>query len=221
MGRAHFCCCLPVRLGALLISFGQVACSLAVAAGLWYVLLEKPEYFGGSQPLKIAAIVMAVIQSINTLVSFFAFWGTVANKLSLLTPFIRIYTWELGVNVVFSVLYVVLIFTRSRESIAKSCTAGSTNQDVIDACESQANVNKTATVVSLVVSLLFQAYFLWIVSQYADQLREKESRSRAMDMNAPAFKYTPVGRQSEDAFTAPPVHYPYADGKNAFGHSHV
>lgn len=42
-----------------------------------------------------------------------------------------------------------------------------------------------------------------------------------MSMNAPAFKYVQAGRNSEDAFTAPEVHYPYSDGKNAFGHGRV
>jgi len=43
MGRAHFLCCLPARLGVLLFSLAQSVLSGGLAALLFYILIRNKQ----------------------------------------------------------------------------------------------------------------------------------------------------------------------------------
>jgi hypothetical protein len=140
------------------------------------LILRVAEYLGNSTHMKIALGLVATMYTINTVASVLAcafaqffkshtsclrncssFWGALRKKLGLLIPWIRIYAWELGVTVGLSIVYVALLYTRSQEELVRACINGSSDQDIINACNQHTKSWKIGTTVSVVLNLLWQA----------------------------------------------------------------
>jgi hypothetical protein len=219
---AKFCCCLPVRLGVLILSFFQFVFSGAVAGLCWYALMQKSDQF--NQKVKIGFIVLGSVQTIAALVAFAGFFGAILKR----QRGVRLYSWMLnfqfGIQLVISIIGLVAYFTEPKSEFIKNCVNGSTDQTVIDSCNQTAGISKPVLVVSVVFSLLVHFWFCWIVAAYAQQLRDRQSlHTRAMMLDTSSeFKYEAARSHSHEALR-PLTHaegsYPYADPAHSYGKS--
>ncbi|KAJ6558441.1 hypothetical protein DFH09DRAFT_1365113 [Mycena vulgaris] len=219
---AKYLCCLPLRLGVLIISFLQFVVS-AFAAGLiafFLVLQANHETVKGIRfeteiptRTKIIAIVVAVIYGLVALVSLTGFIGAIRKKESFVGIFSNLLRFFLVVQVAAVVAYFVLYFV-DKDEFSKLCIGSSTDQQVIDACNATSKHSLWVVIVSAIVPILFQAYGVYIVSCYVTKLHnQKFLRQESFGFKGPG--YVPVPEENH-----PLTHqaaYPYADNSHSFG----
>ncbi|TFY82875.1 hypothetical protein EWM64_g1131 [Hericium alpestre] len=214
MAAHHFCCCLPIRLGAFLISLVQFLLAGLVAAGIWYDLHESHDL---PTKAKVTFICRGVFYTIFCLSSLFGFIGAIRRSASLLKQYSEYLAWTLIIQVILDGLYLWAYFTTPRDDLIKRCINGSTDQDVIDSCNKTLSLAKGWIIASLILSLLVQAYAAYIVHGYSKKLEvEVEFRTTAVQMDT-SYKYNAAPRQSQEALTGAGPHYPYADPSHSFG----
>ncbi|KAJ6558442.1 hypothetical protein DFH09DRAFT_1162841 [Mycena vulgaris] len=185
---AKYLCCLPLRLGVLLISFFQFLGSASIAGVLAYVLIlhaqgkdiDGVEIFMTSRN-RIIAIVLAAVSGLAALVSLTGFIGAIRRKQSYVGIFSILLRFFLVLQIAVVVAYFVFYFV-DKDKFKKLCLDalnGSTDQRAIDACNSQSKISLWALIVPAVVSVLSQAYGVYIVAAYARKLRYEEADSFA------------------------------------------
>ncbi|KAF7375883.1 hypothetical protein MSAN_00002700 [Mycena sanguinolenta] len=199
---AKYLCCLPLRLGVLVISFLQFILSLGVAGLLAAALIvdarDKDENNSSriTSRTKIVMIVVCVIYAFTALISLTGFIGAIRKKESYVGAFLRIIQLFLVIQVAAMVAYFILFFT-DKDEFRRICIGDSTDQDVINTCNSSSNLDLWVVIVSSVIPVLFSAYGVYIVGAYARKLREQD-----------AFVFNPgyvrVGEES------PPINTPAA-----------
>lgn len=216
MAAHHFCCCLPLRLGAFLISLFQFLLSGIAAAALWYGLAHWPSDV--SAKLKGATVAAGVYYTILALAAFIGFIGTIRRSIKMLSTYSFWLGWALGLQIALDAFLLYAYFTTPREDLVRNCVKDSTDQNVINSCNSAFNVGKGAMIGGVVVNLLIQAYAVYIVSSYGKKLELEHAWTSNVPLDA-GYKYVATGRASTEGLTAPHYTYPYADGSNSFGHS--
>jgi len=218
---AKFCCCLPVRLGVLILSAIQSLLSGVLAAFCWFAFFNKSEQL--TQKIKIGVVVLACVETLAALIAFGGFLGAIFKK----QQGVRLYSWMLnfqfGFQLVFSIISLIFFYMESKAEFIKNCIDGSTDQTVIDNCNQTAGLSKPLVAAGVAVSLLIQLWFCWIVAAYAKQLRDRETvHTRAMMLDTSSeFKYEAARAHSED--TLRPLNaegsYPYAHPSHSYGKS--
>jgi len=217
MPARHFCCCLPLRLGALLISFCQLALCGLIAAGGWYTVSTMRGRIPNT--LRSAVLGSAVYYTVLALASLIGLLGTLARNARLLSTYSFWLGWSVGVQIVIDALYLWAFFSQSRDELIQRCIDGSTNQDIQNICNNNVNAGKWTVLVGVVVGLLIQFWAAYIVSSYAQKLRnEKTWRSGPQGVavplnNSSGPKYTHVKQEDES--------YAYSGPNHSFGHNHV
>jgi len=173
MVARHFLCCLPLRLGALLISVVQLAVCGLIAAGSIYTL----KGMRGSLPphLKAVVIANAVYYGILTIAAFVGFIGALGRKARLLSTYAFYLGWSIGVQLVIDGIYLWAFFSQSRQSLIDRCIDGSTDTDIQNICEQSFNNGKWALVGGLVGGLIIQLWAAYIVTSYAKKLKEQKT----------------------------------------------
>ncbi|KAH9073082.1 hypothetical protein EDB83DRAFT_159818 [Lactarius deliciosus] len=226
MPARHFFCCLPLRLGALLISFCQLALCGLIAAGGWYTVST----LRGRLPSTLKAMIFtsAVYYSILALASLVGLLGTIARKASLLSTYAFWLGWSIGVQIVIDALYLWAFFSKSRDELIERCIDGSTEKQVQDICNNNFNAGKWTVLVGMIVGLLIQAWAAYIVSSYAQKLRNEKTWRSGPEVvvvplnNNTGPKYTHVKQEDEShPLNGASYTYPYRDGGHSFGNSNT
>ncbi|KAJ7188597.1 hypothetical protein C8R46DRAFT_934557 [Mycena filopes] len=216
-----YLCCLPLRLGVLVISFLQFLASGFVAAILLVALIvdaqdEDPTTRIPSRT-RIIVIVLAVLYVLQALISLTGFIGAIRKKESYVGVFSNLLRFFLGLQIVAVIAYLALYFI-DKSNFTKVCIGGSTDQQIIDACNSSTKLSLWVLIVSAVVPLLFQAYGVYIVGAYVTKLHTEGIRDETFGFKGPV--YAPVANAEQYPLTHQPT-YPYADNSHSFGASHV
>jgi len=225
MTARHFCFCLPLRLGAFLISFCQLILVGLLAAAGWYALESMrgrlPTHLRGSIA---ASSIYYTILSITALIGLF---GTISRNASLLSTYAFYLAWSTGLQVVLDVLQLILFFRESRQTLIQNCIDGSADVEVQNICNNSFNSSKWSIVVSMVVGLIIQFWAAYIVASYAKKLEiEKSWRSgpgATTLHDTSTSKYTHVQQQDDHGANVPLANashaYPYSGADNSFGGS--
>ncbi|KAI0301575.1 hypothetical protein B0F90DRAFT_1718371 [Multifurca ochricompacta] len=176
MVARHFLCCLPLRLGALLISLVQLVLGGLIAVGAWYSLTSlrtsyacsflfrlrpTPNFLqsvGGRLPSKLKGIIIAsaVYYSALALTSLIGLIGALGRKASLLSTYAFYLSWSVGVQIVIDAVYLWGFLSTSRETIIQRCIDGSTDKDVQNICNSSFDTGKWTTVAGIALGLVIQ-----------------------------------------------------------------
>jgi len=221
MPARHFFCCLPLRLGALLISFCQLALCGLIAAGGWYTVSTMRGRLPNT--LRLAVLGSAVYYTVLALASFIGLIGTFARNARLLSTYAFWLGWSVAVQILIDALYLWAFFSQSRDELIQRCIDGSTEQEIQNICENNFNAGRSTVLVGVVVGLLIQFWAAYIVSSYAQKLRnEKTWRSGpqvvAVPMNNSGPKYAHV-KQEDESHPLNGASYAYRDANHSFGNS--
>ncbi|KAJ7129009.1 hypothetical protein C8R43DRAFT_1026829 [Mycena crocata] len=188
-----YLCCLPLRLGVLLISFFSFLSNAVVSGLLAFVLIldreDKLKNKDGVQVelrsrFRIAMIVLASVCGLVALISFTGFIGAIRKKESYVGVFTNLLRFFLVVQIAVVVAYFILYFV-DKNKFASACINGSTDQSVIDACNGTSKLSIPVLIVSAVLPLLFQAYGVYIVAAYARKLRQEGAYARVGEESYP------------------------------------
>ncbi|KAI9462618.1 hypothetical protein F5148DRAFT_217030 [Russula earlei] len=221
MVARHFLCCLPLRLGTLLISVAQLLLAGLVAAGSWYTLTGMRGHLPA--PLKIIIITNGAYYTILALSALVGFLGTIARNASLLSTYAFYLGWSIGMQIIIDAVYLWAFFSQSRESLVNRCIDGSTDQDIQNICNESFNSGKWSLIVGMVIGLIIQIWASYIVSSYAKKLQdEKAWRSgpgvAAMNIG-PKYSHVNRDEESQIPLAGVPYAYPYKDSSHSFGHA--
>jgi len=227
MPARHFFCCLPLRLGALLISFCQLVLCGLIAAGGWYTVSTMH----GKLPntLRIVVIASAAYYTVLAFASLIGLLGTLARKARLLSTYAFYLGLSIGIQIVIDALYLWVFFSKSRSEFTQRCIDGSTDQQVEDMCNNFFDAGKWRVLASMIVGLLIQCWAAYIVSSYAKKLlNEKTWRSGpevvVVPMNSnsgPKYAHVKQDDESHPLTGASYAAYPYRDTNNSFGNANI
>lgn len=222
MGRAHFLFCLPARLGVLIFSLGNFASTGLLATILWITLVHYQQNHDDqlSKPMLAGVIALAVFSTITALTSLAGFFGALFGRLGGVRAFAKTLAFLLGMQFVFSVLYVVAIFVEPKSEFIKQCEAGKTDSNIVDVCTNKINEVRIITIVIVIVGLLLHAYEVHVVRGYAVQLEQKEVNRNIILGHSNAhgrYSAVPHGEDSKP-LTGPNMSYPYTDAAHGHGH---
>ncbi|KAJ7852081.1 hypothetical protein B0H14DRAFT_3866173 [Mycena olivaceomarginata] len=205
---AKYLCCLPLRLGVLVISFLQFITGLAVAGILVAATIveanDKNHEVSPEIPTRtrIIMIILAVLHGLVALISLTGFIGAIRKKESYIGVFLTLIQVFFAIQVVGIIAYFGLYFV-DRNDFKQKCIGNSTNQKVIDTCNSSRLRDLWVLIVSAVLPLLFSGYGVYIVAAYDKKLREQDRVVFNPD-------YTRADEESHPLTHQPPV-YPFAD----------
>ncbi|KAJ7129008.1 hypothetical protein C8R43DRAFT_1111040 [Mycena crocata] len=207
-----YLCCLPLRLGVLVISFLQFLVSALATAAIAYALIANDKFEIPAR-LRIAAIVLAVVYGLISLISLTGFIGAIRKKESYVGGFSLLLRVFLAIQVAAVTAYIILYIV-DKDRFHQLCVADSTDPNRVNAC----NSNLWVMIVSAIIPLLFQAYGVYIVGSYKQKLHnEKFLRQESFGFKGPNYVAVP---EEHHPLTQQP-HYPYADNSHSFGPSHV
>ncbi|KAF5345282.1 hypothetical protein D9758_008439 [Tetrapyrgos nigripes] len=179
MSKPHFLCCLPIRLGAFLVSLATFLLSLLIAGVGWYAVYfdrTDDDHTRLSTRQFIFLIINCVVYTLLCLTSLFGLFGVISKRISWIANFKSyLQGFTFGLTVI-AIINIVLFFV-DRDG---DCDFGS---DKLGTCV-EVNLNglsRTAVIVIaivfFVVPLLIMAYGCWILSDCVKYLYEKEADS--------------------------------------------
>ncbi|KAF5386267.1 hypothetical protein D9615_002302 [Tricholomella constricta] len=214
---AKFLCCLPLRLGVLVIAFIQFIITGAAAGLVWWLLIEKHNESQLTKKLKASIVLIGVVYTGSALVSLTGLIGALAKKLGAIKTYLFVLYATLGFQVAVTV-FTLINYYRLRGTSGPDCnvTSGDTT---VNLCEEYVKVPQGAIIVSVIVPILIQAYACYIVAAYKNRLIKQRQDRSSVAMKTPvnpAYTSVPATDQS-----LPPSYsntaYPYASAPNAFG----
>ncbi|KDR75379.1 hypothetical protein GALMADRAFT_249423 [Galerina marginata CBS 339.88] len=162
-----FCCCIPVRAGAILLAIlGLIGGSGVAAIGI--INLKHNE---GSRT---TAVLQIIIYLLLAIVSIFGLIGAITKRLA----FIRVYLAMLIFHLLFSMGTGIYAIHRSFKDAPKyisDCMSGSTDKGVISVCNNGAALLKSVVIGSFILAWLLETWACVIVAHYSKQLAEEEA----------------------------------------------
>ncbi|CAA7261656.1 unnamed protein product [Cyclocybe aegerita] len=222
---AKFLCCLPLRLGVVVISFLQFLFSGAAAGLLWWALWYNHEndLAAITQSMKTTVIIVAVIYTVAALVGLLGFLGALLRKNAFVKTFYVLLCAVFGFQIGSSIWYLVT-FYRNRGQSLEDCLNGTTDANLIAYCQSMdayKRVPQGVLIASAIVPILIQGYACYVVHQYSNRLtQQRAEQARAAQVFVPPSgpAYQPVMRNEETYPLTNQITYPYADNTHSFGH---
>jgi len=226
-----FCCCLPLRLGTLIISFIQFLLCGAAAGGFWFLLWAAKErglLENLENSARISLIVAGVVYTLAALIGLFGFFGSIFKKNGLVKTYLALLYLTLILEIASGVFSLVM-FYRFRDGKKPDCVKnvptnnGTTSIDYCAALDNFANLPVWSVWVSSLVPILIVAYACYVVQSYTTRLAKQRADREIIATRtfATGSEYTAVKPEEEGhPLTQPPTYsYPYSDAPHSFGHS--
>ncbi|KAK0183646.1 hypothetical protein F5146DRAFT_1085653 [Armillaria mellea] len=185
----HFLCCLPLRLGVVIIAGLTLLGSALVAVGGWInvkdilnhslVLTKSHEFM---------VWVTASLYTLIVLISLFGLVGALTARVKLVAAFNGMQIGSFIASLALGVVALIQLYSKKYDKQASVDCKGSFEvdinaEDVASVCNTALNISKAAITAIYAVIWLIQFYGLFIVHSYVQELREK---------SYPTIKYTVV-----------------------------
>jgi hypothetical protein len=161
-----FCCCIPTRIGAVIIATIGLVGGGALAIG---AALNAHNIQGNKAPVAISIVIYILL----SIVSLLGLIGAIGRKLLL----IKIYFVALIAHLIFSFIigiYALHIIFKDGGVFISHCVAANSHLDNSDKiCHHGLKVIKGVTVTLFIIVWLFEIWAIVIVREYNHQLREE------------------------------------------------
>jgi len=174
-----FCCCIPVRLGVVLISsLGFLGGGLITIGGI----IEYRKH----ENRNIALVVQIILYGLLTALSVLGLIGAIAKLRRLVSLYYIMLTIHLTFSICSGSFYLFRIFN-NKVQVVNDCVKGSDHPSR-ELCEKSASVIRGATVALFIVMWLIEIWTCVIVNDYNKQLMEEEDENlRHKDIERPQW----------------------------------
>jgi len=171
-----FCCCIPVRVGVILLALLGFVGGGFISAGT-IIALKSSKGIEKSMALQTAAFI------ILTLVSLLGLVGGFARKLILVRIYFGLVIFQLAFSVGAGIFAIFRIFKESPSYIQQCLEPDSSDAQIIEKnCKQSLGVVKGLMITAFIVAWLLQMLCCVIVHRYGRQLEEEEeTRSMVKD----------------------------------------
>lgn len=190
-GGTTFCCCLPVRVGVLIMSFLGMLLSGILSIILWFEVASTPDMTSGE---KAAFVCAGLVETLLFAVCILGFAGVIVRK----QLFVMIYAYFTYFHFVLNVgvaIWLLWLVTHGTENAAvNACQRTIQNQDAQNQCIGLLKIAKGVYIGIALVVLLAELYGAIIVARYVNQIQREKRGARASRMstsNESAFKLVP------------------------------
>ncbi|KAJ8515375.1 hypothetical protein ONZ45_g2536 [Pleurotus djamor] len=222
---AHFLCCLPLRLGVLVISVVQFFLLGLFAAATWYSYWYQSHNAPDEMTtrFKVYTILHGIFYSIGAIMSIVGFIGVLRRRLNLIASFASMQWSYFFFLLVSTIINIVLRFTEPADAYLNSCLRHAETDDQKDICHKLFdNWKKPATIAIYIaislVPLIIQLYGCYIVGAYSKKLQKEGVDRNIILTTSGGFKYQPAGTHDDSRpLTQPDVSYPYKDASHSYG----
>lgn len=168
-----FLCCIPVRVGVVLLTLlGFMGSCLITAVAI--INLKRSE---GS---KTALIIQIVIYILLAIVSIFGLVGAITRRLT----FVRVFFGMLVTHLIFSIVtgaIAIHSLFKDAPNYISECVSGSDESSVLKSCQNGANLRKGVTIGVFIVAWLLEIWACLIVHKYNQQLVEESTTGMVKD----------------------------------------
>jgi len=216
-----FCCCLPVRLGTIVLALLAMIGGTFVA-GVGFIQIGGLRQRHVEKSDQVALWIQAIMYSILGIVGVFGFIGALIKNRRMISSFAFVLAIHLGFSIASGVFSIYVMFTRDSSTTVNECVANAANQGVTvseSECHKGIVFMKGVMVGIYVLTWLIQLYAYFIVERYADQLDEESmSKHRVIPRTLPEIS-RPHMAQYPGLPGRDDSSYPFADPHQAFGHS--
>ncbi|KAG2750263.1 hypothetical protein P692DRAFT_20832044 [Suillus brevipes Sb2] len=177
----YFCCCIPVRIGFVLLTCLSFLFSGVLSVLVWFELSHS---YSLSSKEKSSFWVVGIVETILLAVSIIGFIGAVARK----QRFVRIYAYfvyiHLLLNVIVGIYFLLTIRQSNRQQIVDECYAVLTNNPSQSNCQSLMNVSTYVFIAVVSFVLLLELYGALIATRYLNTLtkQKKVEHSRRLGL---------------------------------------
>ncbi|KDQ55062.1 hypothetical protein JAAARDRAFT_195945 [Jaapia argillacea MUCL 33604] len=205
MAKHHFLCCLPLRLGALLLSLFQFIVNACAAGMAWYILAENHNtHILNTSSLKNSVITFAITTTLTAIYCFIGFLGAILKRTSYIAIYAQILAVFFGIKLIVAIFEIIALY-KNPDGLLKVCVDnGNSTSD----CENSLNQSKWILILGFLVPVLVEGYGLLIIYQYGSQLEERDSKRASIISleTGNAFSYASVKPSSELLYGDAPKH---------------
>ncbi|EIN11330.1 hypothetical protein PUNSTDRAFT_118791 [Punctularia strigosozonata HHB-11173 SS5] len=196
-GGRTFCCCLPLRLGVVIISFVSLLLSGFLSVILWYEVRVTSTMSGSERAVFAGA---GVVESLLCVASILGFVGAIVKKQSFIIVYVYFLYFHLVINCAVAGYFLYMIVHAANTDIVKACKEGLRSDQAKDQCDGLLKFAKWVYFAVASTVLLVEMYTTIVVTRYYRFLRthKRDKRQSRMSLVPNRNRYTNISTQSGD-----------------------
>lgn len=189
-----FCCCLPVRVGVMVISLFTLLLSGILMIILWFLVSDSDGSLTSQAPL----IAFALLQTFLFIFSVTGFSGSIVRKFSFIVPYAYFLYIHLVVNIAVAGYFLYEVTSLQSSAVLHACENTVQDAGAQEQCKGLFDtvVGVYAGVVS--VLLLIEAYGALIMARYVHQIKNEKRVARV----ARASRLSALSSRSNSGFAS-------------------
>ncbi|KAG6330813.1 hypothetical protein ID866_8277 [Astraeus odoratus] len=158
-----FCCCIPVRIGFILLTVVTFLAAGAISVLIWF---EVSHSYQLSTSERVAFILTGITESILFLLSIIGFVGVVARKQSFVMSYAYFLYIHTTLNVIVGVYFLVTIRKSNRQQLVDYCARFFTDTSTEAICVRLMNVSTYVFIAVVAILLLLELCSCHPLSSY-------------------------------------------------------
>ncbi|KAF8070510.1 hypothetical protein FPV67DRAFT_1487667 [Lyophyllum atratum] len=191
-GGKTFCCCLPVRMGVIIMSLLGILFGGVLSIVLWFEVASTADMTSGERA---GFVIAGLVESVLLVASVLGFVGAIVRK----QLFVQIYAYFIYVHFLLNLgvaaylLYLVTHFSSS--AAVKACHETIQNQQAKDQCTGLLKIARGVYFAVASIVLLVELYLALVVTRYLNQVKNEKRSARASHMhNEESFALVSKGK---------------------------
>jgi len=189
-GGTKFCCCLPVRIGVIIMTVLGILFAGLLSILLWFEVATTTDMSSNERAIFIVA---GLVETLLLVASILGFVGAVVRK----QLFVQIYAYFIYVHFILNLgvaiyLLYFLVHTATTDQV-KACQDAVHNTAAQNQCTGLLKVGLGVYGAVASIVLLTEMYGALIVARYVNQVQREKRNIRASRMSQSAFKTGPAG----------------------------
>ncbi|KAG7447075.1 uncharacterized protein BT62DRAFT_993889 [Guyanagaster necrorhizus] len=187
----HFLCCLPLRLGALIIATLTLAGSALVALGAWFNvhdIINKTLKLSKSGEITMYAI--AGVYTLAALISLLGLIGVLTTRQGLVSTFNGLQKGSFIVSLAIGAYSLYLLFSNKYDTSDCISSVDVSADTAKQVCDTTLKISKAAITTIYAIIWLIQFYGLFIVHSYVRELEEERYHRMSQNTHYERFDTT-------------------------------